>query len=71
MSEAITVIEASYIATAEGGPKKHIGLWYHDGITAKLLLFPLDRIDILAAENGDKGTLTQDGERWNFTPRGN
>lgn len=66
----ITVLDATYINTAEGGPAEWIGLWYSDGRKARLLLFPLDRTEILCAEQGDKGTLSRNGERWEFTPRG-
>ena len=71
----ITVLDATYIKTAEANPPEFIGLWFwdenvpHDESKARLQLFALDRADILCLENGDKGTLTRNGERWEFTPR--
>ena len=77
MGDEVTVLEASYISTAEGKPPEWIGLWFwdenvpHDESKARLQLFALDRTDILCLENGDKGTLARNGERWQFTPRSN
>lgn len=68
--EVVTVIEATYIATEPNNPQpKFIGLWYHNGHKAKLLLLSLERTDILSLEAGDKGTLAKNGARWEFTPR--
>lgn len=76
MSNVVKVLESTYISTDEGKPPEFIGLWYwddsfHDESKWRLLLFPLDRADILCLENGDKGTLTRNGERWEFSPRSN
>jgi hypothetical protein len=76
-SGIITVLEATYINTADEKPPEFIGLWFwdenvpHDESKARLQLFALDRADILCLENGDKGTLTRTGERWDFTPQSN
>lgn len=67
----VTVIDVTYITTGENGQADFIGLWYRDERKAHLLLFPLSRTDILALEEGDKGTLAHKGSAWEFTPRGN
>jgi hypothetical protein len=67
----ITVLDATYVTTAEGKPPEFIGLWYATETRCHLLMFPLDRTDILHAANGDKGTLVHDGTQWLFIPRGN
>lgn len=75
--EPITVLEATYVNTAEGKPAEWIGLWFwdenvpHDESKARLMLFSLDRADILCLENGDRGWLTNNGTRWEFAPRSN
>ena len=76
LSNTITVLETTYIKTEENKPPEWIGLWFwddsfHDESKARLQLFALDRTDILCLETGDKGTLSNNGERWEFTPRSN
>lgn len=77
MNNVVTVLEATYVNTDEGKPPEFIGLWFWDESApfdeskARLMLFALDRADILSLENGDKGTLDRNGGRWEFTPRSN
>lgn len=67
----ITVLDVTYIAIEENKPAQFIGLWYSEGRKAKLILFSLDRVDMLGFQKGDKGTLTRKGEQREFTPQGN
>jgi len=67
----ITVLEVTFIATEDGGNAEWIGLWYTDGRKAGLNLFSLDRTDLLSLENGDKGRLVQQGDKWDFEVLGN
>lgn len=70
MGSVVTVVEATYIATEPNQPPQFIGLWFHGEGKPQLLLFPLDRTDVLALKKGDKGSIARNGEQWEFTPRG-